>query len=96
MKKFLATLLASTTLLLSACSTQTAYVKSHTGKLTFEENQTFFLFGIGQEETINAVQVCGSEEKIAKVESELTGSNILLTLVTLGIYTPRHARVYCQ
>ncbi|WP_244160207.1 Bor family protein [Rodentibacter trehalosifermentans] len=96
MKKFLMTLLATTTLLLSACSTQTAYVKSQTGKLTLEDNQTFFLFGVGQEETVNAVKVCGSEEKIAKVESELTGKNILLGIVTLGIYTPRTARVYCQ
>ncbi|OOF45874.1 lipoprotein bor [Rodentibacter trehalosifermentans] len=96
MKKFLMTLLATTTLLLSACSTQTAYVKSQTGKLTLEDNQTFFLFGVGQEETVNAVKVCGSEEKIAKVESQLTGKNILLGLVTLGIYTPRMARVYCQ
>lgn len=96
MKKFLATLLATSTLLLSACSTQTAYVKSQAGQPKLEENQTFFLFGIGQEKTINAVQVCGGEEKIAKVESKLTGSNILLGLVTLGIYTPRQARVYCQ
>ena len=95
MKKFLATLLASTTLLLSACSTQTAYVKSPAGKLTYEDSQTFFLFGIGQEKTVNAVEVCG-EAKIAKVESELTAPNVLLGLVTLGIYTPRTARVYCQ
>ena len=70
MKKFLATLLAGTTLLLSACSTQTAYVKSPAGKLTYEDSQTFFLFGIGQEKTVNAVEVCGGEAKIAKVESE--------------------------
>ena len=88
MKKFLATLLAGTTLLLSACSTQTAYVKSPAGKLTYEDSQTFFLFGI--------VEVCGGEAKIAKVESELTAPNVLLGLVTLGIYTPRTARVYCQ
>ena len=96
MKKFLATLLAGTTLLLSACSTQTAYVKSPAGKLTYEDSQTFFLFGIGQEKTVNAVEVCGCEARIAKVESELTAPNVLLGLVTLGIYTPRTARVYCQ
>ncbi|EEV24828.1 lipoprotein [Actinobacillus minor 202] len=95
MKKFLTTLLAASCLL-SGCATQTAYINdSSSGKLSYEDNQSFFLFGIGQENTVNAVQICSGESKIAKVESELTGKNILLGLVTLGIYTPRAARVYC-
>lgn len=96
MKKFFATLLAASTLVLSACSTQTAYVNSTVGKLSYEESQAFFINGIGQEKSVDAVKVCGGSKNIAKVESELTGKNILLGVLTLGIYTPRTARVYCQ
>ena len=68
MKKFLATLLAGTTLLLSACSTQTAYVKSPAGKLTYEDSQTFFLFGIGQEKTVNALKFVVAKQKSQKLK----------------------------
>lgn len=96
MRKFFATALAVSTLALSACSTQTAYVNSSVGKLSYEESQTFFLHGIGQEKTVDAVKVCGSAKNIAKVESEWAGKNVLFSVLTLGIYTPRTARVYCQ
>ena len=96
MKKFFAALLAVSTLALSACSTQTAYVNGTVGKLSYEESQTFFISGIGQEKTVDAVKVCGNSKNIAKVESEWTGKNILLGVLTFGIYTPRTARVYCQ
>ena len=76
MRKFFATALAVSTLALSACSTQTAYVNSSVGKLSYEESQTFFLHGIGQEKTVDAVKVCGSAKNIAKVESEWAGKNV--------------------
>lgn len=96
MKKFLTTLLTSS-ILLAGCSTQTATLKPHTTQIpSYEESQSFFLFGIGQENTVNAVNICGSKEKIAKVESFHSPVNILLGAITLGIYTPRTAKVYCQ
>lgn len=97
MKKLFTALLAGSALFLSACSNQTAYIHGKVpSKLSYEENQAFFVGGIGQERTVNAVEICGSEEKISKVESQLTAGNILVGMVTLGIYTPRVSRVYCQ
>lgn len=97
MKKTLMSLVVGSALFIAACSNQTAYLKGNVpAKLSYEENQSFFLYGIGQERVVNAVEICGGEEKISKVESQLTGGNILVGLVTLGIYTPRVSRVYCQ
>lgn len=61
-----------------------------------EDSQTFFLDGIGQNTTVDAAQVCGGAAKVIGVDVEKTGVNVLLGLVTLGIYTPRTARVYCK
>ncbi len=61
-----------------------------------EDSQTFFVDGIGQEKTIDAAQVCGAASKVGAVAVEQTGLDVLLGLVTLGIYTPRTARVYCK
>jgi hypothetical protein len=95
MKKLLCTLLAASALL-SGCAMQTAYVNGTGGRLSYEDSQAFFIAGIGQEKTVDAVQVCGGEQNITKVESHLDGVNVLWGLVTLGIYTPRTARVYCR
>ena len=95
MKKLLSTLLVSA-VLLSGCATQTAYVNGKGGRLAYEESQTFFINGVGQEKIVNAVEICQEEQNIAKVESQWEGKDILWAIVTLGIYTPRTARVYCS
>lgn len=81
----------------AACSTQTFHMN---GKLAVdpdkEKHQTFFIGGIGQEEELDAAKVCGGLEKVAKVETEQTFVDGLLTSITFGIYTPRSARVYCS
>jgi hypothetical protein len=61
-----------------------------------EDSQTFWLDGIGQAKTVDAAQVCGGAAKVLGVGVEQTGTDVLLGLVTLGIYTPRTARVYCK
>ncbi|EPC4330606.1 Bor family protein [Enterobacter asburiae] len=55
----------------------------------------FFVGGIGQSKQIDAAQVCGSADKVVRTEVQQTFVNGLLGFVTLGIYTPREARVYC-
>ena len=39
---------------------------------------------------------CGGVDKVVKVEAQHTFINGLLGLVTLGIYTPRDAKIYCK
>lgn len=96
MKKVIAVLSLGLSVLASGCAQQTAQINSNAGTLRFEDSQSFFVYGIGQRKVVNAVEVCGSADKIAKVESQFTGKNILLSIVTFGIYTPRTARVYCK
>lgn len=59
-------------------------------------NQHYFLGGIGQEKNIDPAQICGEKEKIARVETQQTFVNGLVTLLTWGIYSPLTARVYCS
>lgn len=67
--------------------------------VVFEPQKTtthhFFLSGIGQAKQIDAAQVCGSADKVARIEVQETFVNGVLRFVTFGIYTPRDARVYC-
>jgi len=55
----------------------------------------FFVSGIGQSKQIDAAKVCGGADKVVRTEVQQTFVNGLLGFVTLGIYTPREARVYC-
>lgn len=61
-----------------------------------ETSQTFFLHGIGQTKTIDASKVCGSADKVVRTEVKQSGVDVLLQVITLGIYTPHHASVYCS
>jgi hypothetical protein len=67
-----------------------------TAALKTEDSQAFFVDGIGQKTTVDAAQVCGGAAKVAGVAVEQTGLEVLLRVVTFGIYTPHTARVYCK
>ncbi len=56
----------------------------------------FFIGGIGQTDTINAVEICGKEENIQAVETKLPFLHGLIGVLTLSIYTPREYSVYCK
>lgn len=97
MKKAITATLMSSAILLSGCSTQVANFKPTSNlQPTYEKSQAFFIGGIGQENTVDAAKICGGAENIAKVESSWSGSDILVGILTIAIYTPRTAKVYCQ
>ena len=48
------------------------------------------------EETVDAAKICGGAENVVKTETQQTFVNGLLGFITLGIYTPLEARVYCS
>ena len=54
----------------------------------------FFVSGIGQENCRYSGN-CGGAENVVKT-SQQTFVNELLGFITLGIYTPLEARVYCS
>jgi len=83
-------------LTLCACATQSVVLQKENASLKQEEMQNFFVSGLGQTQTLNAAEVCGGANRVAKVERVLTPLNWLLGLLTSGIYTPITAKVYCS
>jgi hypothetical protein len=58
-----------------------------------DQNLNFFLVGLIGQHDIQAGQICPTG--IAKVHSQSTGVDVLLTIVTLGIYSPRTVHITC-
>lgn len=61
---------------------------------TYEKRQDFYLWGLVGEAHINTKAVCGGEP--AQIQSQKTVVDSLLTLVTLGIYSPESAKIWCK
>jgi hypothetical protein len=94
MKKLMIAVLAATAL--SGCAQQTFKIHDDVAvQPAHVTKQAFFVNGIGQEHTIDAAQICGGANKVVRTEVQESGMDVLLRVVTLGIYTPREARVYC-
>ena len=56
----------------------------------------FFVSELGRKKTVDAAKICGGAENVVKTETQQTFVNGLLGFITLGIYTPLEARVYCS
>lgn len=84
------------TVALAGCAQQTFKINNGIAeKPTQEVKQSFFVNGIGQSQTIDAALVCGSADKVIRTEVQESGMDVFLRIITIGIYTPREARVYC-
>lgn len=83
-------------LTLGGCAKQKFIVQSGGGQLADDGISSFILGGIGQEDKIDAGQICGGGQNVLRIETELTDTNVLAYYVTLGIYTPRQYRVFCK
>ena len=62
---------------------------------TYERSQNFFLFGLIGENVINIEEIC-RERSVRQMQTQQTFVNGLVSGVTLGIYTPRTAKVWCE
>lgn len=98
MKKLIVATLIGSTLLASGCATQTGLIAKRNVQTipTSSKSQPFYFWGIGQEKTTDAVAVCGSADKVGKVQTVWEPMDIILGTITFGIYVPRTANVYCQ
>ena len=86
------------TFLLSSCTTQTFHVNpgsAGAGVATLDTSQPFFVGGIGQSSDVDAAAICGGAANIARIETEQSALDVLLSYITGSIYAPRTARVYC-
>ncbi len=87
---------AALVLSLTGCAIQRFDVRSDVQNApTHDNSQSFWVGGIGQSEEIDAAKVCGGAAKVQRVETQMTAGNVGLTILTLGIYSPRQVRVYC-
>ena len=84
--------------LVTGCAQQTFTVQNKPAAVAPKETIThhFFVSGIGQKKTVDAAKICGGAEIVIKTETQQTFVNGLLGFITLGIYTPLEARVYCS
>lgn len=87
-------LAAAVAVLATGCATQTYTLSNQSqAEPSYKKNQPFFVNGIGQEQEVNAAEVCNN---VAKVQTKMTFLNGLLGTVSYGIYTPRQIKVFCK
>ena len=83
-------------LVLTGCATQSFTMNDKgTPRQASDTMQSFFISGIGQEQTQDASDLCGGTQNVYKVEVQQSPLDCLLQTATFGLYTPRHVRVYC-
>ena len=58
------------------------------------DRKTFWLFGCFPEQNIDVSAICPGG--VSAIEEETSFSDVLLTAVTLEIYTPRTTSYYCR
>ena len=93
-KMLLATTLA---LLITGCAQQTFTVQNKPAAVAPRKPSPIissFLNWV--KKTVDAAKICGGAENVVKTETQQTFVNGLLSFITLGIYTPLEARVYCS
>ena len=62
---------------------------------TYSDSKSFFLWGLVGEHDIDVKEVCG-EREVKQMQTQRTFTDSLLTIVTIGIYAPRTAKVWCE
>ena len=91
-KMLLATALA---LLITGCAQQTFTVQNKPAAVAPKPSPIISSFLELKKKTVDAAKICGGAENV-KTETQQTFVNGLLGFITLGIYTPLEARVYCS
>ena len=81
--------------LLSACATQEIIVSPEPSRLQYEQTSHFFFGGLGQNDTVNAADVCRGSENVGKIETEENALSVMFQFFLGVIYTPRSIKVYC-
>ena len=84
-------------LLITGCAQQTFTISKQTGSSSTKGNHhpSFLRFWNWAKKTVDAAKV-RRRRNVVKTETQQTFVNGLLGFITLGIYTPLEARVYCS
>ena len=95
MKKIVSTL--ALVLIFSSCATQTTLLNNTYGSVIGESGtHNFFVAGIGQTARVNLDEACGEGYVASKTQTVNSPVNIVLSIITFGIYTPRDYKVFCS
>ena len=95
--KVISTILIS--LALAGCTTQTYHINGQVGSNDvpqWEGMQPFFVSGLGQEVMVSASEICGGAQNVKGVQSKHTFVDGFLGVITVGLFTPKHAKIYCK
>ena len=85
-------------LALSACSSVTMRPyggEKDTSKPTYQSSKDYYWWGLQNDYEINTTEICQGR-RVMQMQSVSTLSDWLLQVVTLGIYFPRTAKVWCE
>lgn len=92
------TLLIAGLLALCACRTVTVVADGSNNPRRAPDHEQSYGFGLGGvigETTIDVERICRGS-KVTKMQAVSTVGDQLLGVITLGLYTPRTARVWCE
>ena len=82
--------------LVSSCSTQTLVLNNKASSIPhYASSQLLVFWGIAQQRTIDAANVCGGADKVAKVQTKVDVLGAALAVLTIGTLTFGTAEVYC-
>ncbi len=85
-------------LLLQGCSSVT--MRPYGGEkdrlaADYSVSKTFWWWGLRGEHEINTTEICGSR-RVMQMQTVMTVSDFLRGIITLFIYSPRTAKVWCE
>lgn len=96
LKQWSAALIAA--VMLSACATVTVRPEGGTkvaDKPDYAASKNYFFWGLAGEHTIDVTKICG-DQGVEQFQSQHTFMNGFLGGITLGIYSPKTAKVWCN
>ncbi|OFZ72682.1 MAG: hypothetical protein A3K03_06305 [Bdellovibrionales bacterium RIFOXYD1_FULL_44_7] len=98
MKRWIILIAAATLVFAASCSTVTMTEKG-AGKMTssptYESSKPYFFWGLVGEHHIDVKDVC-ENKSVKQIMVQDTFLDALLGGITLGIYRPRTAKIWCQ
>lgn len=63
-------------------------------KPTWQERKPYFFLGMVGEHEIDVGPICG-DRPVDQMQTQFAFTDILITLISVGVYTPKTARVWC-
>ena len=95
--KYLSILVIILSIFFQSCSKVTIHSKQSakfTTEPTFEETKNYYLWGLVGENRFDVKEICEDKE-VLQIQSQGTFTNVLLSVLTLGIYVPHTGKIWC-